>query len=208
MNRTSSAKTRDPVRTRAQILGAGFEEVYKNGFRGANINEIIRKSKLTKGAFFHHFPTKEALGYAIVDEILHSLVQERWLKPLDDHENPLEGIVRNFKKVIEETPESHLGLGCPLNNLVQEMTAADPKFARKLNSVMEVWIQGIELNLTRAQKRGYLSRGVNLRRLAEFIVMSHEGAFGIVKMLKDRKVFLGLQASLKDYLQTFAPSDS
>jgi TetR/AcrR family transcriptional repressor of nem operon len=200
-------KTRDPVRTRAQILNAGFREVYKNGFRAANIDNILKDAKLTKGAFFHHFPTKEDFGYAIVDEVLISLVAERWIRPLDDYENPLEGIALNFKKVIAMTPQSDLGLGCPLNNLMQEMAASDPKFAKKLYAVIESWIDGIELNLSRAQKRGYLRRGADLRRLAEFIVMSHEGAFGIVKMLKDRRVFFGLQASLHEYLTTFQKRD-
>src|SRR4051812_12781519 len=117
MPRTNLEKTGDPLRTRAQILGAGFGEVSRRGFLGASVNEILREAKLTKGAFFHHFPTKEAMGYAIVDEVLLSLVQNRWLRPLDDYENPLEGIARNFKKVIDETPSAHLRLGCPLNNL-------------------------------------------------------------------------------------------
>jgi len=202
MARLNAVKTRNPVKTRSRILGVAFEEVYRHGFRGASVNSIIDKTKLTKGAFFHHFPTKEALGYAIADEILCSLVLDRWVRPLDDYENPLEGISHNFKKIIEAMPEEHLGCGCPLNNLIQEMAPEDPIFSEKLNAALEKWINGVELNLKRALARGFLRSGVNVRRLAEFIVMSHEGAFGMVKMLRSRKVFLGLQASLKDYLKT------
>jgi TetR/AcrR family transcriptional repressor of nem operon len=202
MARMIAAKTRNSVKTRSHILGVAFEEIYRHGFRGASVNSIIDKTELTKGAFFHHFPTKEALGYAIADEILVSLIMDRWVRPLDNYENPLEGISHNFKKIIETTPEEHLGFGCPLNNLVQEMAPEDPVFSKKLNSALEKWIEGIELNLKRAQKRGFLRSGVHLRRLAEFIVMSHEGAFGMVKMLRDRKVFFGLQATLRDYLKT------
>jgi TetR/AcrR family transcriptional repressor of nem operon len=204
MARAIATKTRNALRTRSLILGAGFNEIYKKGFRAASINEIIKETKLTKGAFFHHFPTKESLGYAIADEILFSLVRDRWLLPLDEYENPVEGITQNFKKIIDETPQSHLGLGCPLNNLVQEMTANDPIFAKKLSMVIEYWTEGIKQNLLKAQKRGYLKRGVNLQRLAEFIVMSHEGAFGLIKITKDRKAFLGLNTSLKEYLLTFS----
>jgi TetR/AcrR family transcriptional regulator, transcriptional repressor for nem operon len=202
MARLTAAKTRNSAKTRAHILGVAFEEIYRHGFRGASVNSIIDKTELTKGAFFHHFPTKEVLGYAIADEILVSLVLDRWVRPLDNYENPLEGISHNFKKIIETTPEEHLSFGCPLNNLVQEMAPEDPVFSEKLNSVLEKWIEGIELNLKRAQKRGFLRSGVNLRRLAEFIVMGHEGAFGMVKMIRDRKVFFGLQVSLRDYLKT------
>jgi AcrR family transcriptional regulator len=192
--------TRNALRTRTHILRVAFEEIYRSGFRGASVNEIIKKAQTTKGAFFHHFETKEALGYALVDELIGELILERWVLPLDDYDDPLEGIVRNFKKIVEQTPDEHLGLGCPLNNLIQEMSPNDEVFADKLQLALQSWIDGIERHLKRAQRHGYLRTRANARRLAEFVVMSHEGAFGMVKALRDRKVFVGLIDSLKEHL--------
>jgi AcrR family transcriptional regulator len=197
---SSSQGSRNALRTRTHILRVGFEEIYRSGFRGASVNEIIKKAKVAKGAFFHHFETKEALGYAIVDELIGALIVERWVRPLDDYDDPLDGIVRNFKKIVEQTPDEHLGLGCPLNNLIQEMSPTDKVFAEKLHLALRTWIDGIERHLKRAQRQGYLRPRANVRRLAEFVVISHEGAFGIVKALRDRKVFMGLIDSLKEHL--------
>ncbi len=196
----AKTKVRNPQATRAQILDVAFHEIFRNGFQGVSINDILEKTDLTKGAFFHHFPTKEALGYAIVDETLRKMTIDRWIAPLDEYENPLEGITINLKKIIDASPEEHLSLGCPLNNLIQEMSSVDPVFRDKLRDVLEIWISGIEKNLKRAESRGHLRKGVNIRHLAEFIVMNHEGAYGMVKILRDKKVFRALHQHLKEHL--------
>jgi TetR/AcrR family transcriptional regulator, transcriptional repressor for nem operon len=195
-------KTRNPQQTRAQILEVAFWEVFKRGFHAVSINDILAQTDLTKGAFFHHFPTKEDLGYAIVDETLKEMVLDRWIRPLEEYENPVEGISANLKKVIDSSPDEGFALGCPLNNLIQEMSTVDTKFRDKLHAVLELWISGVEKNLKRAQTRGYLKSDANARRLAEFIVMNHEGAFGMVKSMRDKRVFRSLHATLKDYLKT------
>ena len=202
MAKAANKRTRNPEATRKQILDVAFMEIFRRGFNGVSIAEILEKTDLTKGAFFHHFPTKEALGHAIVDEVLHGMVLDRWITPLGEYENAVDGVVENLKRIIDTMPDSSLPLGCPLNNLVQEMSGTDPVFRDKLHAVLEVWISGVEKHLKKAQTRGYLKEDVNPRRLAEFIVTNHEGAFGMMKSLRDRKVFRSLHATLKEYLQS------
>lgn len=197
-------RTRNPEKTRGQILEVAFRQIYRNGYQGVSIDDILSETELTKGAFFHHFANKQALGYALVDETLKRMVTERWIAPLEQYENPLTGITDNLKKIIEAMPEESLALGCPLNNLIQEMSSVDPVFKDKLTAVLEYWIEGVELNLKKARQAGYLKKDAHTRRLAEFIVMNHEGAFGMMKSFRDKKVFRSLHAMLKDYLQTLA----
>src|SRR5688500_13194892 len=94
-------RTRNPERTRALILEVAFGEIFPRGFQGVSVDDIVKRTGLTKGAFFHHFPTKQALGYALVDETLKRMTFERWIQPLEQYENPLEGVVENLKKIIE-----------------------------------------------------------------------------------------------------------
>lgn len=192
---------RDPAITRKQILEAAFWQVFQHGFNGVSINDIIEQTTVTKGAFFHYFPTKNDLGYAIVDEIIYELTLERWIRPLAEYKNPVQGILNRLKEIIESTPDEKLALGCPLNNLTQEMSAVDPQFRKKLAVVMDLWITEIEKYLVKAQVEGYLKETVNPRQVAEFVVMTHEGAFGMSKGLRDKKIFWSLYESLKEYLQ-------
>jgi TetR/AcrR family transcriptional regulator, transcriptional repressor for nem operon len=197
-------KTRDFQRTRQRILQGGFEEIFRRGFHGASVNAIIAHCETTKGGFFHHFATKEELGLAIVDELLSAMVRERWLNPLEQFENPLEGIVQNWKRVIADTPDAYIILGCPLNNLIQEMTHCDERFAARLKQVFSLWVDGVESQLAKAVTRGYMRKGAPLRQLAEFIVMSHEGAFATAKALNDPRVFARIQGMVHEVLGSYS----
>lgn len=193
-------RTRNLEKTRAHIMEAAFIQIYRNGFQGVSVADIVEKTNVTKGAFFHHFPTKQDLGYAIVDETLREMTLERWIRPLAAYRNPVRGILNQLKKNIDAMTEDSLVLGCPLNNLIQEMSSVDPVFSEKLRSVMGMWIDELEKYLRKGQSEGYLMPTVNPRQLAEFVVMVHEGVFGMAKSLKDKKVMWSIYDSLRDHL--------
>lgn len=195
---------RDPEKTRAAILEAAFTQIYQHGFQATSIDEIVAKASMTKGAFFSHFHSKNELGYAIVDEILKDMTLDRWIRPVAAYKNPVQGIITRFRKIIETTQDEHMGLGCPLNNLVQEMSAVDPVFREKLQAILLLWIDETEKYLKKAQAEGYLKKNVNARQIAEFVVMVEEGSFAMVKNLRDKKVYWALYESLKQYLESIS----
>src|SRR6202012_324723 len=89
---------RDPERTRERLVQAAFQEVYRSGFQSAGIDTILAATNVTKGALYHHFESKEALGYAIVEEVIAKLTRDRWLRPLLSDAPTIEtliGIVRS-----------------------------------------------------------------------------------------------------------------
>jgi AcrR family transcriptional regulator len=197
-------RTRDPVRTRNHILQVAFGEIYQHGFQGVSINDIIDKTDVTKGAFFHYFSTKQALGYALIDEILKDLTLSRWIRPLAAYKNPVSGILKQLKKIIDDTTDEKMALGCPLNNLIQEMSSVDPVFHAKLQEVLKLWIDAIERYLKKARDDGYIKPNVDTRQAAEFIVTVHEGGFGVAKSMRDKKIWHSLYGSLKRYLESIS----
>ena len=58
---------RDPERTRTDIMDAAEALIFDHGFAGASVSAIIDEAGVTKGAFFHHFDTKNALARALVE---------------------------------------------------------------------------------------------------------------------------------------------
>src|SRR5215475_5941277 len=115
--------TRAPDLTRKKILEAAFWEFYKNGFQGGSLNAIVEAAGTTKGALFHHFAGKQELGYAVVDEIIGPILEQRWLAPISDSKDPIADIKRVFRQYTEEdSGTGNYVQGCPLNNLAQEMS--------------------------------------------------------------------------------------
>ena len=86
-------KTRNLEKSRKEILDAAFIQIFTKGFQGTSIDDIVGKTQFTKGTFYHQFPTKLDLGYALVDEVIAPMIIDRWIVPLEKFENPLEGIL-------------------------------------------------------------------------------------------------------------------
>lgn len=49
---------------REKLLEAAIKLVREKGFAATSVDELCRAAGVTKGAFFHHFASKEALGVA------------------------------------------------------------------------------------------------------------------------------------------------
>jgi AcrR family transcriptional regulator len=201
-------KSRDSEKTRAHLLQVAFAEIYGRGFHAVSVREIAEKAGLTIGAFFHHFPTKNDVVYAIIEEILHQGILDRWIVPLAAYENPVQGILRCFKTTFENWPDEYVRLGCPLNNLTQEMTPVDASIRKRTQAVLNDWIGGTERYIKRAQKDGYLKKSADPRAAAEFIVTLQEGTFAMGKALSDRRVFDSNYRSLKIYLDSISAAPS
>jgi len=130
---------REPDVTRRRLLEAGQAEVYVHGFQATSIDAILARTGLTKGAFFHHFPAKADFGYALVDEVLTDMIAAQWVTPLRDAADVAETIATEFEKGAAVLAEQRPILGCPLNNLAQEMNPLDEGFRQRTCAVFALW---------------------------------------------------------------------
>jgi TetR/AcrR family transcriptional repressor of nem operon len=53
---------------RARLIRAAQSLVRHKGFAATSVDDLCAAAGVTKGAFFHHFPAKEALGVALIDD--------------------------------------------------------------------------------------------------------------------------------------------
>jgi AcrR family transcriptional regulator len=75
---------------------------------------LVSKAATRPGAFFHYFASKNAFGYAIVEEVLASMITAQWVAPLEASQDPLETIGAEFERGIEVLKAQRPILGCPL----------------------------------------------------------------------------------------------
>ena len=185
----SPRRTRDPERTREHLLQAAFREVYRYGFQSAGIDTILAATNVTKGALYYHFESKEALGYAIIEEIIAKLTRDRWMLPLQrskdkDPIDTLIGIVR----AIPHRPRD-VRHGCPLVNLAQEMSQLDERFRKRLERIFHAWQEGVALALRRGQYQGTVRRDLVPEETASFLIAMVDGYEVMAKNAQDAKVW-------------------
>jgi TetR/AcrR family transcriptional regulator, transcriptional repressor for nem operon len=187
--RRRAPKRRNPGQTRESLLQAAFREVFKHGFQSAGIDAILAATNVTKGALYYHFDSKEALGYAVIEEVIAKLTSDRWLLPLqrDKDKNPVDTLI-GIVQALPNRPRDVKG-GCPLANLAQEMSELDEQFRKRLERIFHVWQEGIAMALRRGQSQGMVRRDLVPEEAASFLIAMIEGYFVFAKNAQDAKVW-------------------
>jgi len=182
-----SPRLRNPERTREKLLQAAFREVYRSGFQSAGIDTILAATNVTKGALYYHFDSKDALGYAIVEEIIATLPRDKWLRPLQQGKDPIDTLI-GIVQGTSVRPKDVRG-GCPLVNLAQEMSPLDEQFRKRLERIFHAWQEGIAMALRRGQSQGTVRRDLVAEETAGFLIAMYEGYVLLAKNAQDAKVW-------------------
>jgi TetR/AcrR family transcriptional repressor of nem operon len=180
-------RLRDPERTRERLLQAAFREIHRKGFQSAGIDTILAATNVTKGALYHHFDSKEALGHAVVEEKIAKLTHDRWLLPMLSEGQAIDiliGVVRR----IPARPQD-VRAGCPLLLLSQEMSPLDEQFRKRLERIFLAWQEGIATLLRKGQTQGSVRRDLNPNEAASFLIATVEGYSTLAKNAQDAKVW-------------------
>ena len=191
-----------PDETRRQILAAAYGVIHRHGFQAAGLTDILALTGVTKGAMYHHFPNKMALGYAVVDEMVKDYLEDWWLAPLEveGDDDPLAAIARTIQdNMTGRVPDIHL-LGCPLNNLAQEMSPIDGGFRQRVEELYRAWRRRLSRALTRGQHSGRVNATADTDEAATLIVAAIQGAFSQTKSAQSMAPFHDCMAGLNRYL--------
>jgi TetR/AcrR family transcriptional repressor of nem operon len=198
-----ATRLRDPERTRERLLQAASRAVYRSGFQSASLDAILAATGVTKGALYYHFDSKEALGYAIVEEIIAPDLRGKWLRPLQGGKDPIDTLI-GIVQGESVRPEDVRG-GCPLNNLAQEMSPLDEGFRKRLAMVFHAWREGIATALRKGLTQGMVRRDVKPAEAAGFLIATLEGYVSLAKNAQDAKVMKAGIRNIVDWLRSLRP---
>ena len=54
-------------KSKERLLASARELIHENGFQQTSVDEILKKSGVTKSNFYYHFKSKEELGLIILE---------------------------------------------------------------------------------------------------------------------------------------------
>lgn len=199
-------RVRAPDETRAAILAAAFQEIYRNGFQAASLENILARTGVTKGAIYHHFPDKHELGLAVLSETVRQLTQGTWVEPLARPGNVIGAIQATLQQRSDELSPRQVEYGCPLNNLAQEMSPLDKRFRHEIEAIYREWRDGIAAALERGKAEGSVRADVDSSAVASFMVATIEGSYGLAKGSRDGEVLKTNFEMLRTFLAGLAQS--
>ncbi len=203
-DRPKGTPQRDPDSTRQNLLEAAFQEIYRSGFQAASLENILTKARVTKGALYHHFGSKLELGYAVVDELIRPRILSSWLAPILHAPDPIEALLAQIR-LGPQHPSFDPILGCPLNNLAQEMSPLDEGFRSRLQGLYREWRDGIANALRRGQETERVKPDLDPYASADFMVAALQGGLSLAKNAQDMRLLESCRKGLVTYLESLRP---
>ena len=188
--------------TRLTILNKAFDLIYSKGYQTTSIDDIIATTQVTKGAFYYHFKTKDEMGVAIIEEILKPTMQESFIQPIENSENPLDDFYNMISYLLLEDPFLQVKYGCPVGNLTQEMTPWNNQFSNALLELVNQWKITIEKSVVNAQKSGLIRKDVNGEQVAYFIMSGYWGIRNFGKLQDNNSCYLVYLKEFRNYLNS------
>lgn len=176
--------------------------MYEHGYQGLRIDAVLKKTQLAKGALYYYFPNKLSLGYAVVDECIMGFFQRTWGDFLSASNDPLLAIQNFFQKKCADLHAGESFNGCPLNNLIQEMSTLDEGFHLRLQKVTVNIVTAVSAALQQGQLDGIVRHDINPQKIAAFVLSSYQGIMGSAKGMQSRELMVDLFDTLGEYVES------
>jgi AcrR family transcriptional regulator len=186
--------------TRKLITEKAFQHFYKNGFKSTSVNQIMKATGLSKGAFYHNFKNKDELGVLVVKAELNTIIYNAMISPLYA-EGEAKTILKNtfINKFQAFTSDEKL-MGCPVNNLINEIGGSQNLLNEALKDLINTWVKAVVEIIERGHNDGSIKPETNAQQAAIYLVSSFEGMRGIRKLYKDDTNWNAYRAALENYI--------
>lgn len=173
---------------RQRILTAATELIHARGYNGVGIQEICEAAGVNKGSFYHFFGTKRDLLLAIIDHLTEYIGQALF-GPIEAAElPPREAILEVFRRHAQSCANSRKKAGvlkgCPIGNLVIEMSAQQEGLAPRLHEALEQFASHLERPIRQAMERGEIAPG-DARQIARSLTAYFQGITLLAKADND-----------------------
>ena len=129
--------------TREQIVEASDRLFYRQGYGETSFADIAEAVQISRGNFYHHFKSKDAILQAVIDARLAETREmlDAWERESDD---PADRI-RSFIHILIANRADIRRYGCPVGTLSTELTKlnhASRKEAVALFTLFRTWLRG------------------------------------------------------------------
>ena len=149
MSKTSS-KSPESSPTRTKLVEAAIRLILQQGFAATGVEQICTEAGVTKGAFFHYFKSKEAIGHAAMEAwaafgmSIYSVVRS------DPSTDPLNQL-HHLLDVMIGLAERDEPLACVIGMTAQDMATLHPALRASCDRHFVAWVEFVAAILSDAK---------------------------------------------------------
>ena len=174
---------------REQLIEAGLKTLYRQGFNGSGVQDIVDAARVPKGSFYNHFKSKEALAAEALERYwqagaVHSAVLR------DLAVGPVERLRIYFGALFDAAVGPDFEKGCMIGNFSTELPEQSPEIRERLAAIYAAWTRSIESCVREAQNAKRVRVDLPASAVASFLINSWEGAVLRAKVERDRSALV------------------
>jgi TetR/AcrR family transcriptional repressor of nem operon len=192
---------RKGIQTRQNILAKALKLFCVKGYYNTSISDILVATGLTKGGLYGHFASKEDLWYAVYDEAL-VIWRKIVFRGIQSNADPLERI----QTLIENDIKTKLGNnifegGCFFHSMLVELSGQSAAMSNRLTQGFNQLAGLLRTWLEQAEQLGLLKENLNFNEIANYIIISLNGAAALYAPSRDPAILDQTVSQLRFYIQ-------
>jgi TetR/AcrR family transcriptional regulator, transcriptional repressor for nem operon len=198
---------RDGPATRTRILDVTQQLVLENGFAATSVDEVIAAASTTKGGFFHHFPSKQALARALVERYVAADMEQLdsfFARAERLSRDPLQQLLLFVAMQEEDVDEDP---GCLYASFCYDPELLDDATRAMIADAVLAWRDRTRAKLEQVVECYPPRIPVDLDALADEGLTLFEGAQVLSRALREPQLLKGQLRHFRTYLELlFAPT--
>jgi len=169
-----------PANARDKLLQAARGMIRARGYSATSVDDLCAAAGVTKGAFFHHFASKEALAVAAADDWSQTTSALFAAAPYHDLADPLDRVLGyiDFRASLLDGPVETFS--CLVGTMVQEAFASSPAIREACEASIFGHARSLEADIAAAMAQHGVT-GVSAASLALHTQAVLQGAFILAK---------------------------
>ena len=197
--------------TRERILDMAQALVLEKGFSATSLDDILKATGVTKGAFFHHFASKADLARTLIERFAENdfTLWEEWNRRAEAlADNPYQALIlflKFFEEWLDDLTEPFAG--CLFAVYVYESSLFDSAVNEFVSQSFAHWQRYYEEKFAAVIAVRKPRLPVTAKELAETIVSILEGAFILARSHGDPVLITRQSRLFRGYLKLLFEDD-
>jgi TetR/AcrR family transcriptional regulator, transcriptional repressor for nem operon len=189
--------------TRTKIINTASELIRRKGFLATRIEDVCEQSGMTKGAFFHHFKTKEDLAEACLLAWSEMMTETLKTAPFQKARTPKARVVGAMDLFIKVFDDPNTLKSCLVGTTVQEVSETHPQLRTAANECLTK-LSGFFTNILDDACRDAKPR-VDTASLANLWISTIQGSLILYKASRESSVIRKNLQHVKQYIAGYLP---
>lgn len=186
----------------------GLELFYQQGYYNTSIDDILKSLELSKGAFYHHFESKEDFFISIVQNLLMQKVYGMLIEPLGKHTDSLSAITDSFENALLTAENNSMDYGFVLSNFMSEFNGRNPQIMKYLTDLYKIWQVNLVTLLQKGKVNGQIERHVEVEGVALYLISSFIGVRTLMVEGNPRMIRYNYMQQLRAYFRMLSPKSA